>query len=464
MGEITPFGLAYSQRATDPTGSELVEKIATGGVKEYVSYGLAVTDAPPIFHLAVGLSVLATACGGRTTFRGGGNRIHWPNLYVLFVAPSGLMRKSTSIDIGLNILRRADPDAVMPNETSREEFLRVQGKNPEGIVRESEFASALARYSRDHMAGMKELLTDLWDCQNEYRRQIKGREGTGEKLIIKKPALNYLAASTIEWLIESLTENDLRSGFLARFLIFPSATEGDWVSFFADIEDGTEERLAILIRSVREMPEAHVDFHAVLKPFNVWSREMKELAKLAPPEMTGFYSRLPLFTAKICTLLAVSENGRREAYSIECNQYERATILMEWLRSKYEELLEQKLIFSKEERVMQRLLDQVRKDGKIDWQIGLKRSHLKVQDYERYISTLLQRRDIRIVSEATRGRPAKVIYLETPRLGASIIEPRVAPPLSPDGPAGPLATAPLSPNNLAFVKEVKLGEARVKQG
>lgn len=411
MGEPTPFGLAFSQKDSDPTGQGLVDEVATGWLADYVEYGTQITDAPPIFHLAVGISMLATACGNRVTFVGGGNRTHWPNLYILFVAPSGLMRKSTSIDIGLNLLRKINTDLVLPNETSREEFLRMLSGKPEAVIRESEFASALARYDRDYMGGMKQLLTDLWDCQDEYTRRIKGREGTGEKLIIKRPSLNYLAASTVEWLIDALDENDLKSGFLARFLIFPASSEGQWVSFFADCEADIEGRLLKTLAALSRMPGATVDFRPVYKPFNAWGKEMKELARIARPEMGGFYSRLSLFTAKLMAVMLVSEQGAQRSYVAEEKHLDAARTLGEWLRVKYDELLEQKLVFSREERIMQKILDTVRKDGKAEWHIALKRSHLKAADFERYMTTLLQRNEIKVVSESTRGRPAKMIHL-----------------------------------------------------
>lgn len=411
MGEPTPLSLVYSETDDDPSGQKLVESIANGWLGEYVYYAGELTDSPPIFHLAVGLSMLATACGSRVIFRGGGGRWYWPNLYILFVAPSGLMRKSTSIEIGLNLLRKADPEVIIPNETSREEFLRILSIKPEGLIRESEFASALARYHRDYMGGFKELITDLYDPYVEYRRQIKGREGTGEKLIIKKPALNYLAASTVEWLIDSLTENDLRSGFLARFLVFPATSKGKWVSFLSEAEEDVESRLVDLLMGLRRLHEVRVSYREVLKPFNVWVREMESVGDVAQPEIVGFYARLALHCAKLAALLEISSSGLRDHYTISEENFDRAAKLMEWLRDRYAELLEQKLVFSREERVMQKILDLIRKDGKLEWGRALRGAHLKAGDFDRYVSTLVQRGEVKVITESTRGRPARTLCL-----------------------------------------------------
>lgn len=410
-GEATPLGLARNERDTDPTGQTVVDEVAQGWLGDYVRYAGDMTDSPAIFHLAVGLSVLATACGSRVQFRGAGGKIFWPNLYVLFIAPSGLMRKSTSIEIGLNILRRADPDCISPNETSREEFLRVLSSRPELLVRESEFASALARYSRDYMGGSKELITDLYDNYPEYRRQIKGKEGTGEKLIIKRPALNYLAASTIEWLVDSLTVNDMRSGFMARFLIFPAMGKGRWVSFLSEYNEVEHEALAQRIVDIRRLADTNVDLSPIMKTFNAWIRPIESLADSASAETMGFYSRMALHCAKLTVLLTVSDCGPQRHYVATPSAFERASHLMEWLRDRYEELAERKLLFSKDERVMQGIMDQVRKDGKMEWSLALKRSHLKTQDFQRYLSTLLDRREVVLVTEQTKTRPAKVIHI-----------------------------------------------------
>lgn len=409
-GEPTPFGLVRNEQDSDPTGAGIVREVSTGWLAEYIEYASGLTDSPGIFHLAVGLSMLSTACGARITFHGAGKEM-WPNLYVLFVAPSGLMRKSTSIEIGLNLLRATDPEMLFPNETSREEFLHILATKPEGLIRESEFASALARYASSYMTGMKELVTELYDNVPEYRRQLRGKDGAGEKLIIRRPALNYLAASTLEWLVDSLTINDMRSGFMSRFLIFPAAGRGEWVPFLTEPDEPAQAGLCHLLSDVRRLRGSSVSFRAVRKLFAEWSKRNDSLADTGTAEIVGFYSRMTVHCAKLCTLLELSQQGARDRYEISEETFARACRLMEWLRDRYEELLERRLIFSKEERVMQGVLEQVRKTGKVEWRVALRKSHLKTQDFQRYVGTLLDRGDLNVITEQTRTKPAKMLCL-----------------------------------------------------
>ena len=79
-----------------------------GWLSEYLGYARKLTDAPLSFHLAAGLVALAGAVGSRVSWTGGGKE-QWPNLYALLLAPSGLYRKSTSVDLGCGLLERACP-------------------------------------------------------------------------------------------------------------------------------------------------------------------------------------------------------------------------------------------------------------------------------------------------------------------------------------------------------------------
>lgn len=65
------------------------------------------------------------------------------------------------------------------------------------------------------MAGLKGLLTDLYDCPPRFTRKLKKGE-----FVIENGFLSLIGASTIDWLINGLREGDIRGGFLGRFLYF----------------------------------------------------------------------------------------------------------------------------------------------------------------------------------------------------------------------------------------------------
>jgi len=285
----------------------IVEKISpTGFIADYCEYASNLTDSPIEFHLGAGLTALSTACGSRVVYPGYGGRRQWPNLYALLIAPSGLYRKSTAVGIAEDIVSGVDSDLILGGEQSREKFLSLLKDHPNVLYPISEFSSVLAMWSRDYSAGFKELITDLFDCRDEYSRQTF-KDG---KQIVKKPSLNILAASTIEWLREKLTEGDLRGGLMGRFILIPGITRGEDKGL-VPIENGKEKGgLCNFLQRIYLLPQAWVDVRPVLSEYNQWVKQIeRKMEKEYSPDLIGFQSRLPSHALKLTVLFAVSEIG-----------------------------------------------------------------------------------------------------------------------------------------------------------
>jgi hypothetical protein len=140
---------------------------------------------------------------------------------VLEVGPSSFYRKSTCITKARRTIARlseGDQQSILlPDEFSREAFLKRLSERWQGLLTYSEFSGALATFGRDYMAGTKELLSDLYDCPETYVRMIGSQTWT-----LKHVCLSIFAASQTDWFLEKLKAGDLRGGFLARFSYWPA--------------------------------------------------------------------------------------------------------------------------------------------------------------------------------------------------------------------------------------------------
>ena len=132
---------------------------STGWLGNYVDYARKMTDAPLAFHVAGGLAAMAGAIGSNVYWKGGGGREQWPNLYILLLAPSGVFRKSTSVDLPTYPLGNAVPGVILDREFSPEQFIRNLAAQPTSVLKESEFGSLLERMKSSYMQGMKQRLT-----------------------------------------------------------------------------------------------------------------------------------------------------------------------------------------------------------------------------------------------------------------------------------------------------------------
>lgn len=388
-------------------------------LRNYVEYARAITDAPLAFHVAGGLAALAGAIGSNIWWRGGGGREQWPNLFLLLLAPSGIFRKSTSVDIPMNLLVKASPGVLLDREFSPEKFIRNLAEQPTSVLKESEFASLLERMKSNYMQGMKQRLTDLFDCQDSYDRVIQGMNGKGERISIVRPALTILAASTLDWLVESLTETDMRSGFMPRFLFFaPTVKEPEPAGgYLAEHDRALENWLVGTLGKMSNMARRQVLFSQARRRIVEWTTDNSALADSgqAPDELLGLYSRLGHHLAKLCALLSVSDEGICPEYPVAEDTAERAIALMEWILAGTGRVFEERVTFSKFEQQAQKALRFI--GPQTERGVLLKRMKCPANELDRLLITLRERGEIDEHTEQTGGRPRRMIVRVVPEKG-----------------------------------------------
>lgn len=383
----------------------VIEKISpTGFIKNYIDYASGLTDAPLEFHLGGALTTLSTICGSKVIYPGYGGRRQWPNLYTLLIAPSGLFRKSTSVGIAEDMVAEVDSDLILSGEQSREKFLSLLKNCPNVLYPISEFAAVLSMWNRDYAQGFREIVVDLFDCRQEYSRQTL-KDG---KLTIKRPALNIMAASTLDWLKEKLTEGDLRGGLMGRFIIIPGETKADDPGLKVDHDKETKTRLVNYLKAIRNIEQSWCDVTPVLTEYNEWVRKAeKVMAQQFNPELLGFQSRLASHVLKLMVLFRVSDSPQPlSKYIIQNTDLGRAVILGRWLIDQATALAETGFIKSKTEQSIQRLLSIASRNGGISRRVAIQNMHLTSKQFDVIIQTAVDRGELIVERENTGTKPA----------------------------------------------------------
>lgn len=379
---------------------------------EYVRHARSLTDAPLAFHVGGGLVALAGAVGSNVWWYGGGARVQWPNLYVLLVGPSGT-RKSTAVDLPTAPLASAVPGCLLDREFTPERFIRLLAAHPAAVLKESEFSSLLERMNSNYMNGMKQRLTDLYDCHERYDRSVQGTGGQGELISIVKPSLSILAASTVDWLVESIGPNDMRSGFLPRFLIISSPVREPEPpgGYFARSDRGVSAPLVAALHHVSTMPSTRLDFDRVKGRLVSWAydRTTAFWASDGSEELGGLYNRLGHHVAKVCALLMISGGPMTNQADAVVRESvaERAILFMEWVLEGTARLFDERVTFSEFERQAQAALRKI--GAEVSWSDLLRRLHTSATEFEKLINTLEKRGEVEVVSVSTGGRPGRLI-------------------------------------------------------
>jgi hypothetical protein len=186
----------------------------------YLIYCALRTDAPTIFHEALGLIVLSAAVGQRGTIEFGQGE-HSPMLWVLLVAPSTRYRKTTSLNLARALIRdleqRRKVGLLAPSDFTPQRFVAIlaeRGTEPVVLVRD-EFTGFYRALNRlEFMAGAKELLCQLYDGTAFSREKMRPKptkkqiDDDGEsseptwRFEIEQPFLSIAAGTTPSYLLE----------------------------------------------------------------------------------------------------------------------------------------------------------------------------------------------------------------------------------------------------------------------
>lgn len=184
-------------------------------------------ESPDIFHLWVGITVLASVLGRKCYLDKGFYHLY-PNLFTILVAGSARCRKSTAIDLGMApLLDGVEATVVLSGKLTPEKFLRemadaqssiaqpdgtVITTSPSFLVEASELTTFLAKQSNSEP--LIHILTRLFDCPKEWGYKTK-HQGSD---ILHDVFLCILAATTPDGIANSLSTVALNEGFGSRVL------------------------------------------------------------------------------------------------------------------------------------------------------------------------------------------------------------------------------------------------------
>jgi hypothetical protein len=182
---------------------------------KYEEYAKEGTDAPTKYHKFAAASMLGCLMGRRLWYRHG-HAIIFPHLWVCLLGPSTWMKKSTAIGIAEGVIQKADPELLLTTKITLEKLYQVLSKRNWGIMCYKEFGAMLAMMRREFNTELMATITDWYDAPPQTKYQKVG--GDGAEVVVRRPALSLLVASTMDWLVEAAKSRDIAGGFYPRWL------------------------------------------------------------------------------------------------------------------------------------------------------------------------------------------------------------------------------------------------------
>lgn len=304
-------------------------------VERYQKWAKNLGDAAPQYHQAGAFIALSSLLAGAVQLPTSFGRI-MPNLWFMILADTTLTRKSTAMDLAMEMVMEVDPDALLATDGSLEGMitsLASRQSRPSVFLRD-EFTGLLEAMSKkDYMAGFAETLTKLYDGKPMKRLLRK------EVVEVRNPVLIVFAGGIREKTCSLLTFEQVSSGFIPRFVFITAESDPTRIKPLGPptpiTNDGRTEMLAELEDLAKhyhqvvqlELPKLGLGtsvtapkmFDCTMSP-DAWERYNKlEMAliedglKAERPEiMTPVNSRLCISILKAAILLAASRQRKDE--------------------------------------------------------------------------------------------------------------------------------------------------------
>lgn len=289
------------------------------GYVEYTSH----LEAPTSFHVWTGIGTIAGALRGKVHIDMG--YFKWkPNFFIIFVAPPGVVSKSTTLGVGMGLLRNLDDIAFGPESITwqalTEAFAEAEIPIPELGTSTSSLtivASELGTFLDPKNRELVDVLNDLWDGRSvSWKRRTKG-EGTTE---IKNPWLNLLGCTTPSWIQENFPQYAIGGGFTSRtvfvfgenkrkLIAYPKRemdAEGDFYNVARTKLTSDLREIAKIVGEYRLTPEATAWGEHWYERH--WTDESPDIDK----EVHGGYiARKQTHLHKTALILAAARHGER---------------------------------------------------------------------------------------------------------------------------------------------------------
>jgi len=296
-------------------------RVLKSWIEEYMEYS-AYSEAPDKFHFWTAVSVIAGALRRRVWIDMG--YFQWtPNFYIVFVAPPGIVSKSTTANIGMNLLRRMDGVAFGPDAVTWQSLVQSLGQSTEQVeidsvyhsmsaitIVSSEFGTFLNPNDRE----MVDVLVSLWDGQIGTWRKATKTQGDDA---IENPWINIVACTTPAWIAGNFPEYMIGGGFTSRTVFVYGDTKRHLAAYPGDyLPEGHHERAERLVHDL-EIIATQIKGEYKLSPE---AKEWGEAWYAAhfenpyPPHLDnerfgGYLARKQTHIHKLAMILAASESN-----------------------------------------------------------------------------------------------------------------------------------------------------------
>lgn len=287
-------------------------------LKAYLKYAEA-TEAPQHMHFWSGVSAVAGALR-RKVWIDQAYFKWYPNFYIVLVAPPGIVSKSTTVGIAMDLLRKVPGIHFGPDVVTWQSLVERFASITEAFEYQSEYhpMSAMTLESSEfgnlldpQDKGMIDLMVALWDGkQGGFEKSTKSSGND----VVENPWINLIACTTPSWINGNFPEYMIGGGFTSRTIFVYADQKAKFIAYpglevAKDLKEQQEKLVADLTQISALTGEYKLTDRAV-----EWGREWYKHhyshrpANLDMDHFGGYIARKQVQMHKLAMVLAASSS------------------------------------------------------------------------------------------------------------------------------------------------------------
>lgn len=250
-----------------------------------------------------------------------------PHLYIIFVGPPGVVRKSTTSAYAEELLAEIDHINVASTASSTSKLIETMSETIDGslCVISSEFGSFVSVSQEE----MYDLLTDIYDgkAKYEYATRMHGVE------LVATPCINLLGATTPAWVAEQMPAYVIGGGFASRTIfVFEDAVRKRTLYYrlnWSDFERLKEK----LTHDLRHIAGLVGEFRHDSEETREWVEEWYQTTadEDIHEKLEGYRNRRHVHLHKVAGLLSLCE---RDDFIVTRTHFESAILILTGIEKK----------------------------------------------------------------------------------------------------------------------------------
>jgi hypothetical protein len=391
-------------------------------VEEYIEWAKTVGDAAWQYHQAGAFIALSSLMAGRVRLPTSFGTM-MPNLWFMILADTTLTRKTTAMDMAIDLVTEIDSDAILATDGSIEGLftsLSMRPGRPSVFLRD-EFSGLLeAMVKKEYYAGMAETLTKLYD--GKFQKRVLRKE----TVEVRDPVLILFAGGIRTRILSLLNYEHVASGFLPRFVFITADSDvtrlrplGPPTDESSGARDYIRGTLANIYSHYNRQAIMHVEGRDIASPvttsaeltadawlrYNKFESDMLEVGLKSPAAdiLTPSFDRLAKSGLKAAVLIAASRRLDERVVVTEEDLVKAFSYVEAW--REHTMLVLNNIGKSTQEKTFDLVLQAVvRKPGLMRAQL-MQNHHLNAREASQILDTLEQRGQI---TRQRSGRSEKI--------------------------------------------------------